>query len=190
MDAGKAADALIGNSEEHRIPQWMLPTLPDTDRLKLRPDLLCLTLPTDTTLQNLLAEWERGDRVIEHLKDTQTIYLIEISLCGDLRYEEHYSHKQGQHQALRAALEQEGWKVRLLDPLLFGIGGSLYKHTQDILHNHLHIPSHLLNPSLRKLQTKVAYKAWDIVRARRDHDKTLNLGPLPPALKRGKDYKG
>jgi ribonuclease HI len=190
MDAGKAADAIIGNSEDHRIPQWMLPSLPKEQRLKLRPDLLCLTLPTDTTLQALLATLQGSDRVMEHLKDTQTIYLLEVSLCGDLRYEQHFTHKQGQHQLLKEALQAEGWTVKLLDPLLFGIGGSLYRHTTDILTTLLHIPLHHVNSTLNKIQVRAAHKAWDIVRARRDHDRPAGLGPLLPSLKRGKDYKG
>ena len=127
---------------------------------------------------------------MEHLKDTQTIYLLEVSLCGDLRYEQHFTHKQGQHQLLKEALQAKGWTVKLLDPLLFGIGGSLYRHTTDILTTLLHIPLHHVNSTLNKIQVKAAHKAWDIVRARRDHDRPAGLGPLLPSLKRGKDYKG
>ena len=125
------------------------------------------------------------------IKQEQTIYILEISFCGDLRYEEHFRHKQEQHTQLKEALIAEGWQnVKLLDPLLFGVGGSLYTSTRDIIHTQLQIPIHNILDAFRKIQVKAAMKAADIVRSRREHDRPMRLGPLPPTLKRGKDYKG
>ena len=74
--------------------------------------------------------------------------------------------------------------MRLLDPLLFGIGGSLYTHTKHLIVTTLQIPPHLITPAFDKIQKIAAQRAYDIVRARRMHDKPKGLGPLPPIHKR------
>ena len=89
---------------------------------------------------------------------------------------------------MRRHTTAQGWPdVRLLDPLLFGIGGSLYTHTKELVATTLQIPPHLITPAFEKIQRIAAHRACDIVRARREHDKPYGLGPLPPTLKRKRD---
>ena len=127
--------------------------------------------------------------VMENIKAEQTIYILEISMCGDLYYESHFKHKQEQHKQLQEELTAAGWKkVILLDPILFGIGGSLFSKTSHIITTQLKIPPHHVRTALTRIQHKAAHRACDIVRAGREHDRPKGLGPLPPALQRGRKY--
>ena len=192
MDAGKAPDAIIG-AEGHRIPNWLIPDTAKlkVDREKLRPDILCLTLPHDTPLEQIKQDLYSGKLTWKDFQEKSVIYILEISLCGDLRYDEHFLQKSEQHQQLKQALTDQGWPdIRLLPPLLFGIGGSLYTQTKTMVSNTLRIPQHLITPAFEKIQRIAAQRACEIVRARREHDKPYGLGPLPPALKRTTDYRG
>ena len=150
-----------------------------------------LTLPHDTSLEQIKHDLYSGKKTWKEFQEKSVIHILEISLCGDLRYDEHFLQKNEQHQLLKTKLSDQGWPdIRLLPPLLFGIGGSLYTETKTLVSNTLQIPSHLVTPAFDKIQRIAAQRACEIVRARREHDKPYGLGPLPPTLTRPKDYGG
>jgi ribonuclease HI len=171
MDAGKAPDALIA-SEDSRLPSWILNLDPSEERQSYRPDILLLPL-TDQQCTGPVRE--------EILKESNGLYIIEVGFCSDTRFTEHFQAKARQHEdLLRHLKEKDGWqKVTLLPPLLFGIGGSLYRSTLDALTKQLLIPKHKAMKTMRKIQDGAAHRAYQIVHTRRHLDMSTNTNPRP-----------
>jgi hypothetical protein len=178
MDAGKAPDALIA-SEDSRLPSWILHLDPGEERQSYRPDILLLPL-TD--------QQSTGPIRAEVLKESNGLYIIEVGFCSDTRYIECFKEKAKQHEALLKHLkEKDGWqRVTLLPPLLFGIGGSLYRNTLDVLTKLLLIPKHKVMKALRKIQDGAANRAYQIVHTRRYLDRSTGTNPRPRAKQKPK----
>ena len=173
MDAGKEEDHLI-QSAGSRLPDYMFPAdMEEAERNKYRPDITILTVPPHLDRQKVREEI---------VKEQCSIYILEVSFCGDTRYREHKEHKSQQHIKLVEKLIEAGWKkenIHLLDPLLFGIGGSLYTSTTAILTTDLQVPKRRVRPTLHKIQKTAAHKANQIVKTRRalEAELGIQLGP-------------
>ena len=60
------------------------------------------------------------------------IHIVEVGYCNDTRYLEKLQQKEEQHLALKAALENYGYEVKVLTYIL-GFYGSTYKSNQTTL---------------------------------------------------------
>jgi hypothetical protein len=172
MDAGKNPDSLI-NAEDTRLHEYMLPHLTEAERHKYRPDILCLTVPPKLDRQQVREEllWEQC-----------SIYILEVSFCRDTRYTEHFEQKSTQHSQLVQELIKAGWNkqnIHLIDPILFGIGGSLYHQSKQTLQDALHIPPYRINPAFQHIQKAAAARASQIVGTRRSLESSQGIHIRP-----------
>jgi len=174
MDAGTAEDEIIA-SQGSRVPDWLLPDIDEEVRKKLRPDLLCFTVPMGFASQDVPALVNQR---------SSTIYVLEVSFCGDTRYRDRMAVKSTQHQQLVDLLTTKGFHVVYPPPLLFGIGGSLYKETLTTLTNTLHIKQATADRTARKIQYIAAHSAYQIVSTRRSKEMELGKGPPKNPRKR------
>ena len=60
------------------------------------------------------------------------VWLLEGGYTSDTRHLEKVEEKKQQHETLMKALDLQGFDARLLI-LTFGVGGTIYKRTQDSL---------------------------------------------------------
>lgn len=110
-----------------RLPPWLLPGVPDDERLKMRPDLLVipsipLTLTAPATYQG------------PHDRTQHTVYILEIGYTGDLRHEKNAT-KLEQHQQLANRLQESGWKVQYstAEAITLGVGGTIRRDLRPLL---------------------------------------------------------
>ena len=100
MDAGPA-NALPEGVSGKRLPAWLLPDLPDSVKLKMRPDLLIITgleTPGDEASPQEIWQSLRGRKVPVH------IHIIEVGYGNDTALAEKALEKKEQHLALYYAL--------------------------------------------------------------------------------------
>jgi hypothetical protein len=154
----KASHGKLLEGLESELPAWLLPNLSQTDRQKLRPDILCMALDSKHNIE--------GEDYLQVIKQHATFHLLEVGYGGDTFYLQNLDRKQQQHTRLVQLLRQEGWRVSQPDILLFDHAGSLYTSTKDILSNKFHIPPSLLTKFFAKTQKEAAYIAHHIVVAR------------------------
>jgi len=104
MDAGPANNLPEGVSGK-RLPAWLLPDLPDTDKLKMRPDLLIVT-----GLENPGDDAPPGDtwRGLLHQRAPATIHIIEVGYGNDTALADKDLEKREQQMALYNELTKPG----------------------------------------------------------------------------------
>ena len=104
MDAGPATNLPEGVSGK-RLPSWLLPALPASDKLKMRPDLLIITgfeNPGDD------ASPEDIWRSLLHQRAPVMIHIIEVGYGNDTALAEKDLEKREQHLALYNELTKPG----------------------------------------------------------------------------------
>jgi hypothetical protein len=159
VDGGKEAnqDSDLGC----RIPEWILPSVAENDRLKMRPDILCITAPEKhVPILNGLHDKQA-------LKDYGRVHILEVGYHGDTFYLENRQRKLQQHTQLCKELDKEGWTVVPPDPILFGHGGTTYQEVRHTLHHKYQIPNTHINSFMKKTQRQAAHKVFQLVQARR-----------------------
>jgi ribonuclease HI len=159
MDAGKdEAEHTLGT----RIPEWILPNVPREDRLKMRPDILFMQGAPD-------AYAERTETLED--KSGITIHLIELGYGADTRYLEKRAAKKLQHQALAAALREEGWTV-VVHTIIIGTGGTLFEDLQQFLRDTLELKTCAQEKIGRKIIRITADRAYQLLQTRRWLERT------------------
>jgi len=128
----KASHGKLLEGIESELPSWLLPNLPQKERRKLRPDILCMALDSQHSIE--------GEDYLSVIKQHATFHLIEVGYGGDTFYTSTQARKLAQHTLLAQLLRKEGWKVSTPDALIFGHGGTTYKATWDTLVLKYHIP--------------------------------------------------
>jgi ribonuclease HI len=114
-----------------RIPAYMLPKVPDNERLKMRPDIMFV----DGMEEGWKAEEVTTTR-LRSMKRRCTVYILEVGYCRDNAALRKRAEKKRQHALLREALRKEGWQVEDV-PIALGHCGSVYGHELDVLHKKL-----------------------------------------------------
>jgi ribonuclease HI len=110
-----------------RIPAYMLPEVPDGERLKMRPDIMFV--------DGMEEGWQAEEVTAARLQDMKrrcTVYILEVGYCRDNAALRKRAEKKRQHALLRRALRKEGWKVEDM-PIVLGHCGSVYGHELDLL---------------------------------------------------------
>jgi hypothetical protein len=78
-------------------------------------------------------------------------------------------------------LRDEGWKVADPSVFIFGVGGSIYKCTRDILTSTFQLPKSVIDNLVHKLQRHALEKAQQIVATRRFLERSTQQ-TTPPHL--------
>ena len=162
----RALPAYIGD----RVPEWMLPQLTPVERKKLRPDILIVRYDA-SLLDRSDPEWVREIRSIA------TLQAVEIGFGGDTRFEETLARKENQHTTLTRELRAQGWRSLPTTHLIFGMGGSNFKHTQDALRDELSLPTDVTHDILRRTQRRAAARAHQTVTTRRILERQIPSAP-------------
>ena len=104
MDAGPASNLPEGVSGK-RLPAWLLPDLPDSEKLKMRPDLLIVT-----GFENPGDDAPPGDTWcgLLHQRAPATIHIIEVGYGHDTALADKDLEKREQHMALYNELTKPG----------------------------------------------------------------------------------
>jgi ribonuclease HI len=151
-----------------RIPAWILPTVQEEDRLKMRPDILFMQGAPD-------AYAKRTEALTD--KSGITIHLIELGYGADTRYLEKRAEKQLQHRALETALRSEGWTV-IVHTIIIGTGGTLFEDLQQFLRDTLKLKNCAQEKIGRKIIRLTADRALQIVKTRRWLERTGPTGKI------------
>ena len=136
MDATKRTALPFGVADT-RLPSWMLPTLSDDVRTRLRPDLLIVEgLPLSSSLlhppTNLL-----DPSILTSLQQSCTIHLVELGYTSDISLCDSLTRKRAQHNLLVHYLTSAGWKLATSPP---SPQPTLMPTRLDHLHDaHLHV---------------------------------------------------
>jgi hypothetical protein len=155
-------DTTEQDETHRRVSDWMLPQTHPTIRSKLRPDILVIQgLPTTTNTHHKPANVD---------KSNLTIHILEIGYCRDTQPELRFEAKEHQHDTLQNLLKQDNWKVKPTQPLLFGVGGSIYSNTIGYLTNTLNIPHEHVTQAMKDIHTMTVNMAHQIVKTRRHHE--------------------
>jgi len=111
MDA-TSANSLPSGVSATRIPPWVLPTVPDDQRRRLRPDLLIFAglASTDTRLP---PPETRATPNLRSLQRGVTIHIIELTFTS--HHDNALTDKMQQHTLLVSLLQAAGWIVSKAD---------------------------------------------------------------------------
>jgi hypothetical protein len=111
MDA-TSANSLPPGVSATRIPPWVLPSVPDDQRLRLRPDLLIFAglASTDTRLPSPKT---RATPNLRSLQRGVTIHIIELTFTS--HHDNALTDKMQQHTLLVSLLQAAGWTVSKAD---------------------------------------------------------------------------
>ena len=110
-----------------RIPGYMLPHVPESTRLKMRPDIMFV--------DGLEEGWQDLEVTQDRLKDMQRrcrVHILEVGYCRDNAALQKRFEKKRQHAALVKELRQAGWEVEEV-PLALGHCGSVYRHELEAI---------------------------------------------------------
>ena len=130
-----------------------------------------------------------NDTVPTELKANTTIYLLEIGYGPDTRYVSKRAEKLTQHNALMQLLRDEGWKVADPSIFIFGVGGSIYKSTRDILTSTFQLPNSVIDNLVHKLQRHALEKAQQIVATRRFLERSTQRITPPHLMQRATGHR-
>jgi hypothetical protein len=163
-----AGDALPAGVTSNRIPDWVLPNVDPSTRLKFRPDIMVIeNLPTtDYHIQALRTCTDPTERARlcrnRHLK----IHLVELGYTSCTRYLEKLEEKRQQHAHLRSTLLQAGWPSVSITPLVLSTGGHVPTDVITWLQS-LAIPPTTVTSIAHKLNALAVRKGHDIIISRR-----------------------
>lgn len=173
VDAGKGSRSL-SRYKGDRVPHSMIPHVPDADRLRMRPDIMILSYARNNVTELDEASPDRLDALKKHA----TIYIVEIGCCTDTRYYDTYNEKLVQHSNLVQALQEAGWKVIAVKPLIFGQGGCQYINTRKAMTDELHIPPDLTHTLLQRTQLMNIKRLVQIITTRRKLERETSASPV------------
>jgi ribonuclease HI len=156
MDAGH----MPGEMLHSRIPKWMLPNTPDTERARMRPDLLLVSGITQRDANT----WA-DDQVVDN-KRQHTVYLIEVGYGSDNCLEDKERTKLEQHTRLVEALQQEGWNV-VYTAMPLGTTGGIPNSAVKTLADQLKLPPNQVDKTCNRLHDLAIHTAHALVRKRR-----------------------
>lgn len=160
----------------NRLPEWILPSLKNKDRLRMRPDMLVV----EGLYENEVQKMVRGSTFHRKKKRECVIHIIEVGYCSDSGHAQKLQDKHAQHSKLLTALRQEGWTVHdnRVSVILLGTVGTIFQPCSDILKS-LKIPAHIVKLTLRTLSIHAVKTAHSIVLARRALERPTP-DPQPP----------
>jgi ribonuclease HI len=159
VDGGK--EALQDEDLGCRIPDWVLPHVPEAERRLYRPDIMCIAAP-EGLVPCVNGELDRGA-----LKEYGKVYILEVGFHGDTFHLDCRNRKEAQHNKLKEALEAEGWTTLPPDPILFGHGGTTFTEVRKTLTDKYHIPKSEVQRFMAHTQRRAAQKAHQLVQTRR-----------------------
>ena len=141
-DAGRA-ELLPTGVHSTRLPAWLLPAAPETERCKMRPDLLIIHHCDEHG--NLMASLP-ADKGGGPLKQ---ITLLELGYCSDTKHAVKAVEKRAQHADLVERLEKDGWAVTYL-VITLGNTGTVPSAVATALEE-AGAPKDRIKPCIRKL---------------------------------------
>ena len=109
-----------------RLPKWLLPTLDDETRTKLRPDILYI--PSIKPHQHDAHTFEEDMLQLTSAQRAQhPILLLEVGYCSDFAHTEKTIQKAVQHADLARLLTAQGWPVTYgtADAITLGVCGTI-----------------------------------------------------------------
>ena len=197
MDATSKAQLPPG-IYSNRLPAWLLPSINDTMRSKLRPDLLIIEgiCPVDLTSLDLSDPTTALD-----VRRRCKITIVELGYTIEHNLDEKLESKRMQHQKLVQLLLADGWQIPdapphdpplppLHDPSLYQLGnlqlntnarkvhllilgstGVIFNHLPSQL-RHLGVPHPSISPLLTRLHYHAVKFASTIVNKRRTLEQT------------------
>ena len=119
MDACKREDLASYEAADSRVQGFLLPNVPEADRLRMRPDILrVLRLPAAPTQA-------QKDQACTQ-KHLHKVQIVEVGFTPDTRWQDKMEDKRKQHAELVDALNAAGWTVEL-HVVLIGHCGTVYK---------------------------------------------------------------
>ena len=145
-----AADDLPPGVSGTRLPAWLLPSLSNEVRKKLRPDILILdgTFGPDNP-------------------GPGTARLVEVGFCSDLNHTEKRAEKTGQHAQLVTAMELAGWTVTCTVATIGHCGTFQRALANDLVRDH-GVTVHNARACLRSISATAAQRLHAIVTCRRE----------------------
>ena len=174
MDATAKADLPEG-CEDTRIPEWVLPNVPQDLRAKMRPDLM--------VIKNLKPDDQEEFQKLRGLarKTAQSkleVHLFEVGYASNYRLDELFEEKKEQHAALVRALTQEGWKVVYPKEHIVALGTANHVRleTKQLLQQWLPHDSHTVEATVTKLSRHATKKCIDHIVTRRILEKGDKAG--------------
>ena len=165
MDA-TAADSLPCGVAFNRIPKAFLPSLPDDDRLRFRPDIMLVEhLPsTGPNVPDTLSfRWNASTKA--YLQSICKIHILEFGYCSDQSHADCVARKRAQHQQLISALHSEGWTVTYHIAIITS-SGQVFNNVSDTA-AFFGIPEPNIKPLLRRLHVNTVKSAFYIIKLRR-----------------------
>jgi hypothetical protein len=165
LDATAKSD-LPESCEDTRIPAWVLPRVPEADRLKLRPDMMVL----ENLTPDMINEFQSltGARRTNAMRGIK-VHLYEVGYTSNTRTDDLIKEKRQQHVALIKAMTEEGWTVMYPKENIVALGtaGWIRQETKTLLQTWLPHDSLTVKATLRKLSAHSAKKCMDHVITRR-----------------------
>lgn len=163
MDACRAEDLADHDAATARVPAFLLPDVPDADRLRMRPDILrVLGLPATPTEEQIESACISKHR--------HTVQVVEVGYTSDTRWLEKVQEKKAQHARLVAALTVAGWTVES-HVILVGHYGTVYKSGRAALLE-LGLSKADASSLLEELSVQAVVAAHEIGMARRRLERT------------------
>ena len=83
-----------------------------------------------------------------------------------------------QHIDLSTSLQEAGWKVEVVNPLIFGQGGCNYRDTLKAMTEELHLPLSLTNTILQRTQHMNMKRLVQIIATRRRLEFAIKDSPI------------
>jgi ribonuclease HI len=160
-----------GLTAHQRVPTPAVTALPEwvSEDRTTRPDIVLVEHHVGATLPKRCPRPK-----VTKLKQRLRFHAIEVGFIRDFEYDDAVTRKGAQHQGKRSengptkcvnALRVAGWKAQQ-STILMGRGGTIYKHTEDTLHE-LGIDKRNAQQLLRKTQRDALNTLYSTVKLRR-----------------------
>jgi hypothetical protein len=125
MDACREEELQEYSADAKRLPEWLLPGVPEEERRRMRPDILrVIGLPAAPTPEQV--------QEAVRCKHRHPIQIVEVGYTADTKWQEKRDAKKEQHKMLVTALRQAGWTVETYI-ILVGRTGTVYKFCKAAL---------------------------------------------------------
>ena len=127
MDAS-SMESLPDYAAGTRLPKWLLPSVTEKKRPKLRPDLLLI--PSIPRTETLSPEYMGPPNRNKH-----TVHILEVGYTADTNHTQKQHDKAQQHEELAQLLTTEGWQVRYTsqEAISLGFAGTIRKDLRPLL---------------------------------------------------------
>jgi hypothetical protein len=149
-----------------RVPEWVLPNVPQEVRIKMRPDIMHISGVSEEPEANEL----------EDIKSRAEISIIEVGFTMDYNYSAKKKEKEDQHSTLKDELVKEGWKIKWQRNFIIGVGGVLYKDNRDFLEKDLGLDSDDTRRVMNKIQRIAVKGTHQAIRIRRHAEHGTSQG--------------